>query len=205
MDSAPSSAPSCSEPLSAEPLFVVLIGPGGVGKGTLAERLIETDDHLWLSRSWTTRPRRATETGDEYHFVERETFERAIDDERFLEWAEFHGNLYGTPLPEAPNDADVLLEIEVQGAEQVLRQSPGAVVFLILPPSLERLEERLRARGDREDHVRLRLSSAPDEMARGQRLASYEVVNDDVQRAAGEILSILEELRQRRRSPSEKD
>lgn len=191
--------------MSAEPLFVVLIGPGGVGKGTLAERLVAKDEHLWLSRSWTTRPRRATETGDEYHFVEREAFERAIDDDRFLEWAEFHGNLYGTPLPDAPSDADVLLEIEVQGAEQVLRQSPGAVVFLILPPSLEQLEERLRARGDRDDHVRLRLSSAPEEMSRGQRLASYEVVNDDVERAADEILSILEGLRQRRRSPSKKD
>ena len=78
-------------------------------------------------------------------------------------------------------------------------------MFLILPPSLESLEERLRARGDREDHVRLRLSSAPEEVARGQRLAAYEVVNDDLELAAGKILSILEELRQRRRLPSKKD
>jgi guanylate kinase len=177
--------------------MLVLIGPGGVGKGTLAQRLVELDDRIWLSRSWTTRPKRATERGDEYVFVDRSTFEAAIDDDMFLEWAEFHGNLYGTPLPRTPDAEDVLLEIEVQGAEQVRRQFEDAVVFLILPPSMGRLEERLRARGDSDDHVAQRLSSTPYELAKGQDLASYVVVNDDLERAAGEILSILEELRQR--------
>jgi guanylate kinase len=167
-----------------------------VGKGTLAQGLVEADNRLWLSRSWTTRPRRATETGDEYVFVDRQTFESAIDDDRFLEWAEFHGNLYGTPVPTAPNGADVLLEIEVQGAQQVRLQHPDAVVFLILPPSMIRLEERLRARGDSEEHVAMRLSSTPYELEKGHDLASYVVVNDDLERATGEILSILEELRQ---------
>ena len=192
-------------PLSADPLIAVLIGPGGVGKGTIARRLIEADPRLWLSRSWTTRPRRVTEDGTEYHFVDRATFERAIDEGRFLEWAEFHGNLYGTPVPSSPDGTDVLLEIEVQGAEQVTRRHPAAAVFLIVAPSLEQLEERLRGRGDHEDHVVLRLSSTPQELARGQELASYVVVNDDVGRATAEILSILEELRQRRRNPSKKD
>jgi guanylate kinase len=173
-----------------------------VGKGTIAQRLIEADDHLWLSRSWTTRPRRASEKGGEYHFVEREAFEQAIDDNQFLEWAEFHGNLYGTPLPKAPNGADVLLEIEVQGAEQVRRDVPDAVVFLILPPSMRELEERLRSRGDKDDHVAMRLSSTPEELAKGQELASYVIVNDDIERATAEILSILEELRRLRRDPS---
>ena len=191
--------------MSADPLIVVLIGPGGVGKGTLAQRLVELDDRLWLSRSWTTRQQRASERGDEYHFVDRDTFERAIESGAFLEWAEFHGHLYGTPLPEKAKDADVILEIEVQGAEQVLDQNPDAVVFLILPPSLERLEERLRARGDDEDHVADRLKSAPLELERGRQLASYVVVNDDVERASREILSILEELRRHRRDPSSKD
>jgi guanylate kinase len=136
--------------------------------------------------------------------VDRAAFEKAIEDDAFLEWAEFHGNLYGTPRPEA-GDHDVLLEIEVQGAEQVLDQNPDAVVFLILPPSLERLEERLRARGDDEDHVADRLKSAPLELERGRQLASYVVVNDDVERASREILSILEELRRHRRDPSSKD
>jgi guanylate kinase len=176
--------------------MAVLIGPGGVGKGTLAQRLVAADEHLWLSRSWTTRPRRATEKGDEYVFVERSDFESAIDDDRFLEWAEFNGNLYGTPVPTPSNGEDVLLEIEVQGAQQVRAQRPDAVVFLILPPSMVRLEERLRARGDSDEHVAKRLSSTPHELATGHDLASYVVVNDDLDRATGEILSILEELRQ---------
>ena len=191
--------------MSAEPQVVVLIGPGGVGKGTLAKRLVELDDHLWLSRSWTTRERRPSERGDEYYFVDRPTFERAIARGAFLEWAEFHGNLYGTPLPSLKEDADVILEIEVQGAQQVLKHHPGAVVFLILPPSMERLEERLRVRGDDDDHVADRLQSAPEELEIGHKLASYVVVNDDVERASGEIISILEELRRQRRDLPTKD
>lgn len=191
--------------MCAEPLLAVLIGPGGVGKGTLAQRLVEKDDRLWLSRSWTTRPKRATEKGDEYVFVERATFESAIDDDRFLEWAEFQGNLYGTPMPTSPSEADVLLEIEVQGAEQVRRHNPDSVVFLILPPSMDQLEQRLRGRGDSPEHVAQRLSSTPHELARGHELADYVVVNDEVERAADEILSILEELRRHRRTPPEKD
>ncbi|HEV3187916.1 MAG TPA: guanylate kinase [Acidimicrobiales bacterium] len=191
--------------MSAEPLVVVLIGPGGVGKGTLAKRLVELDSRLWLSRSWTTREKRPSERGDEYYFVDRVTFERAVVDHTFLEWAEFHGHLYGTPLPTAADDTDVILEIEVQGAQQVLNHHHDAVVFLILPPSMERLEERLRVRGDDDDHVADRLQSAPDELEKGQHLASYVVVNDDVERASGEILSILEELRRQRRDLPTKD
>jgi guanylate kinase len=172
--------------LSAEPFIAVLIGPGGVGKGTLARRLVEADDRLWLSKSWTTRPVRDTENGTEYHFVDRATFEKAIDDHAFLEWAEFHGNLYGTPRPQA-GDRDVLLEIEVQGAEQVLAHDPSA------------------GRGDAEEHVQQRLSSAPHELAKGQSIATRVVVNDDVDRATSEILSILEELRPSGRTPSKKD
>lgn len=171
--------------MSAEPLVVVFIGPGGVGKGTLARRLVEADGNLWLSRSWTTRERRTSESGDEYHFVDRRAFEEALERDAFFEWAEYHGNLYGTPRLEAPGGADVLFEIEVQGAEQVLEQRPDAVVFLILPPSMERLEERLRTRGDDEGHVADRLHSAPDELKRGHELASYVVVNDDLERATG--------------------
>ncbi len=187
------------------PLVVVLIGPGGVGKGTIASRLVEADERLVLSRSWTTRPQRATERGHEYVFVDRESFEEAIDNGLFLEWAQFQGNLYGTPRPAPAPGTDVLLEIEVQGAEQVRREHPDAVVILILPPSMDDLEGRLRRRGDGDDHVRRRLASTPEELAKGHELASYVVVNDDVERAANEILSILEELRSKRRDPSTKD
>jgi guanylate kinase len=191
--------------LSAEPIIAVLIGPGGVGKGTIAQRLVELDPRLSLSRSWTTRPRRAGEHGDEYVFVDRETFEAAIDEGVFLEWAQFQGNLYGTPRPNVSEDADVLLEIEVQGAEQVRHQHADAVVFLILPPSMVQLEERLRGRGDPSDHVTRRLSSTPHELAKGHELASHVIVNDDLERAAREILSILEALRSTRRNTSKKD
>jgi guanylate kinase len=167
--------------------------------------LVDADDQLWLSKSWTTRARRGSESGDEYHFVDRQTFEDAISHGAFLEWAEFHGNLYGTPLPHSPDGCDVLLEIEVQGAEQVLSKVPSAVVFLILPPSMERLEERLRHRGDDKEHIDDRLKSAPAELERGRELASYVVVNDDVERASEEIVSILEALRRTRRGPSSKD
>ena len=176
-----------------------------MGKGTLARALVDADPRLWLSKSWTTRPVRSTEDGTEYHFVDRATFERAIEDDAFLEWAEFHGNLYGTPRPDAPDGAEVLLEIEVQGAEQVLSTTSASVVFLIVAPSMQQLEERLRGRGDSDEHVSTRLSSAPEELARGQKIARYVIVNDDVQRASAEILSILEELRQQRRTPSIKD
>ncbi len=191
--------------MSADPLIVVLIGPGGVGKGTLARRLVDADPRLWLSRSWTTRAQRPTEDGTEYEFVDRATFDAAIADDRFLEWAEFHSNLYGTPRPDPRGDVDVLLEIEVQGAEQVRRQHPDAVVILIMAPSPEDLESRLRARGDTDDHVARRLASTPAEVARGEMLADFVVVNDDPQRAADEILSILEVLRRRRGATPKKD
>ncbi len=188
--------------MCAEPLIVVLIGPGGVGKGTVARRLLERDGRLWLSRSWTTREPRPTETGEEYFFVTREVFESAIANDFFYEWAQFQGNLYGTPVPHPPEGRDVLLEIEVEGARQVRERQSDAVIVLLTAPSMDQLEERLRGRGDQEEHVRRRLESTRGEIEAGRRLADYVVVNDDVERASGEILSILEGLRQSRRVPS---
>ncbi len=191
--------------MCAESLIAVLIGPGGVGKGTLARRLVAREGRLWLSRSWTTRPRRESEDGSEYVFVDRAAFEAAAAQGRFLEWAQFHGNLYGTPTPEPTPDHDILLEIDVQGAEQVRARHPDAAVFLILPPSREELEARLRGRGDEEAHVEARLALEGEEVARGRALGAYEIVNDDVERAASQILSILEGLRRRRSGSREKD
>ena len=201
----PSNARNCFEPLSAESLVLVLIGPGGVGKGTVAKRLVAADPQLWLSRSWTTREPRANEDGSEYDFVDRATFESAIREDYFLEWALFQGNLYGTPSPELAEERDVVLEIEVQGAEQVRQRHRAALVVLIEPPTMSELHDRLRTRGDSEDHIARRLSSTPNELARGRALADYVVINDDIERVTAEILSILEGRRRQRRNPSEKD
>lgn len=194
-----------SELLSAESLVLVLIGPGGVGKGTVAKRLAALDPQLWLSRSWTTRAPRSNEDGSEYDFVDRATFENAISEGRFLEWASFQGNLYGTPSPDPFDPRDVLLEIEVQGAEQVRQHRRGALVVLIEPPTMSELLDRLRSRGDSEEHIARRLSSTPNELERGRALADHVVVNDEIERASGEILSILEERRRQRRNLSEKE
>ncbi len=168
----------------------------------MARRLLELDPTLWLSRSWTTRSPRPSETGQEYFFVDRATFEAAIARDFFYEWAEFHGHLYGTPIPDPPQGRDVLLEIEVQGARQVRRRDARAVIILLTAPTMALLEERLRGRGDHEEHIARRLESTRHEIVQGRDLCDHEVVNDDIERASREILSILEGLRQSRRIPS---
>jgi guanylate kinase len=141
---------------------------------------------------------RPSEDGSEYLFVSRDDFEKAISEGRFEEWAEFNGNLYGTPVPNAPDEKDVLLEIEIQGAMQIAEKYPPAVIIQIQPPDVETLTERLRNRGDSDAHVAQRLSTTPWETTKGGEIAHYQVINDDLERATGEILSILEELRDTR-------
>ncbi len=135
----------------------------------MADRLVARDPSLWLSRSWTTRaPRPGEQERGAYVFVDRATFEGAVAQDRFLEWAEFLDNLMGTPMPEPPPGTDVLLEIDVQGAEQVLARRPDATVIMLLPPSPEVQAARLAARGDDEEHIRRRVALGGDEVARGQ-------------------------------------
>lgn len=186
---------SSSASPSAEPHLVVLIGPGGTGKGTVAARLVELDDRLWLSRSWTTRAPRDGEHPEAYVFVDRDRFDEHERSGGFLEWAEFLGNRYGTPVPEAPPGADVLLEIELEGARQVLEARPDAIVILLVPPSEEVQEARLRGRGDDEGHVARRLAKGRQELAEGRLLAHHEVVNDELAQSVDEVLGILRSLR----------
>jgi guanylate kinase len=148
-----------------------------------------------LSRSWTTRAPRPEEPPDAYVYVDEPTFRARIEAGGFLEWAEFLGCLYGTPVPEPPGAADVLLEIEVQGARQVLEQRPDALVILLVPPSEAVQAERLVARGDGEEHVRRRLEKAAEEVRIGRELATNVVVNDDLDRAVAEVAAILSAAR----------
>jgi len=161
----------------------------------VAAELTARDPGLWLSRSWTTRQRRPGEREDAYVFVSPEAFARHARNGGFLEWAEFLGNCYGTPVPEPPPGCDVLLEIDVQGAEQVLAKRPDATVILLLPPSPEVQAARLAARGDDEEHIAKRVEKARHETERGEQLAAYTVVNDDLRQALGELAAIVDRTR----------
>ncbi len=158
----------------------------------MVARLVERDPTLWLSRSWTTRARRPGEAEDAYTFVDRADFEARAGGGGFLEWAEFLGNLYGTPLPDPPPGADVVLEIDLQGAAQVRGRDPDAVVVLLVAPSVEAQAERLRGRGDDEEAVLRRIAKGEEEMALGRRLTPYVVVNDDLDSAVSQVAGILD-------------
>jgi guanylate kinase len=157
----------------------------------VAARLVARDPDLWLSRSWTTRPRRGGERDDAYNYVDRPRFEAAIAAGGFLEWAEFLGHLYGTPQPDPPPGKDLLLEIDLQGAEQVKERYPEAVLVLLVPPSPEVQRERLRLRGDDEAEVERRVAKGVEEVERGKALTPYVVVNQDVDQATAAVAGIL--------------
>ena len=177
-------------------LFVIS-APSGAGKGTIIKRLLELRPGLVLSVSATTRAPRVGETdGVSYFFTTREKFEEMIAHGEFLEYAEYVGEYYGTPKKPVHEQLeagkDVLLEIEVQGARQVLAAEPNAVSIFIIPPSMEELERRLRGRGtDSEEKLVARLQQAQIELGYKNEY-DYVVVNDEVDRVSDEILTIID-------------
>lgn len=179
-------------------LIVVVSGPGGVGKSTIVEALVERDPTLWLSRSWTTRKRRTGEAQDAYVFATRSQFDERLARGGFLEWTEFLGNLYGTPTPQAPDDRDIVLEIEVDGARQVKSLHSDALLLFVLPPSREEQKKRLVGRGDPEQRIAQRLRKAEDEEPIGMALADFVLVNDDLALTIDEMLVLINRERARR-------
>lgn len=176
-------------------LFIVS-APSGAGKSTLVKALLNNVDGISLSISSTTRPARPGEqNGIDYHFVTPEQFDSVRDADGFLEWAYVHGNSYGTSRQWVESqmsiDKDVLLEIDWQGAEQVVRKIHNVVSIFILPPSLEELERRLRGRGtDSEAVILKRLGAAQLEIEQARRF-DYVILNDDFNQALLELKSIV--------------
>ena len=184
-------------------LLIVISGPGGVGKDTLIEMLRARNPHLCYSVSYTTRPVRPNEVpGEHYTFVDVPTFQRLVESGELLEHAVVNGHLYGTSarrVSEMQESCyDVILKIDVQGAEQVRRKRPDGVYVFIAPPDMDELRRRRRVRG----------AESPEEMQARQELAEVEiayadsydhiVVNDDAERAVREIERILEQERRKR-------
>jgi len=185
---------------------VVISGPSGVGKSSFVQQLLAADLNLEYSVSATTRIRRPHETdGRDYLFLTREEFRRRIEAGEFVEWAEVHGEQYGTLRSEIERrlakGRNVLLDIDVQGGMAVRKVYQDGVFIFVLPPSLASLEERLRGRGtDPDERIRVRLENARREIELGKAY-DYAVVNDDLDLALNRVVAIItaEECRIRRR------
>ena len=175
--------------------LVVISGASGVGKGTVLGIMMKKREDLKFSVSATTRPPRPSETdGVHYYFVTKEQFEDMIATGQMLEYSAHAANYYGTPRAQAEEKmrtGSVLLDIEPNGAAQVKKAAPDAVLVFIMPPSMEELERRLRGRGDTpEDQIAMRMERAVWEMEQ-RHWYDYVVVNDDAERCADEILKII--------------
>jgi guanylate kinase len=186
---------SASNNVTSGTLFVVS-SPSGGGKGTLIRRVLEAVPNLSYSISYTTRaPRNGEVNGREYFFVNQETFAAMAGANEFLEWACVHGNLYGTAKRQVAEEiaagVDIVLEVDVQGAASIRELMLDAVSIFILPPSYEILKQRLIARGtDSEEELTVRLNNAPDELQRFSGF-DYVIINDDIDRAAHQLASII--------------
>jgi len=189
---------------SSEGLLFIVCGPSGVGKTTLCEQLLKKRPRLTLSVSYTTRaPRGDEKPGGAYHFIGEDEFQEMIDQELFAEWARVHGHSYGTSvavIEEAwAGGRDVLFDIDYQGAGQLrARFGKRTVSTLVVPPSMEILERRLRSRGtDEEEVVVRRLQAARHELSQFP-MFDFLIVNDDLDRAQHAVFSIYDASRQMR-------
>ena len=174
----------------------VVAAPSGAGKTTLVRLLLEQEAGVQLSVSFTTRrPRPGEQNGCDYHFVDTAAFQAMIARQEFLEWAEVHGNFYGTSkkwiIERLAPDHDVLLEIDWQGAQQVRSAFPGAIGIFILPPSMEDLTRRLTGRGtDSTDVTARRLATARAEMRHVEEF-DYVIINDSLEQALVDLRAVV--------------
>ena len=176
--------------------LIILTGPSGVGKGTVVKEILEKERDIWLSISATTRkPRSGEKDGENYYFISIKRFKDMIDKKLFLEWAEFAGNYYGTPLSSVNEKIEkgfiVLLEIEVEGAKQIKEKFPESLSIFLLPPSKEELERRIRNRGtEKEEAINKRLSRANYEIAASNEF-DFAVTNNNVDDTAMRIIKLI--------------
>lgn len=181
---------------SCKKKLFVISGSSGVGKGTVLKGFLAKNPNFMLSISCTTRaPRKGEVDGINYFFLTKEEFQNCIDNNKFLEWAEFAGNRYGTKkkyINQCLDEGkDIILEIDTQGALQVKKQMPEAVLIFICPPSIEALENRLRGRHtEDESTIKRRLQEVKIELERAENF-DYKVVNDDLDNAIAELENII--------------
>ena len=178
-------------------LLIVISGPSGVGKGTIAKKLVREKENFALSISCTTRkPRKGETDGKEYFFISKERFEKKIEENGFLEYSNHFENYYGTPkdfVEEKLKSNDVILEIDVNGGLKVKENFKNTILIMILPPSLEEVENRLRKRNtETEEKIKLRMGRIKYELEK-QSLYDYAVVNDDLSEAVKKIEKIIKE------------
>ncbi len=188
---------------STRGILFVVSSPSGGGKGTLIQRVLKQVPYLGYSVSYTTRaPRNGEVEGREYFFVTPEKFQAMAADGEFLEWAKVHGKFYGTSRQQVAREVfegrDIILELDVQGAASVRVLVTDSVSVFILPPSVEILRQRLIARGtDSPEELELRLRHAPEEL-KHYKTFDYVIINNEVERAAGQLSGIIEAERARR-------
>ena len=176
--------------------LIIITGPSGVGKGTIVKNILKREKNIWLSISATTRkPREGEVDGRDYYFLTTKKFKEMINNEMFLEWAEFAGNYYGTPIniinEKIKNGYKVILEIEVEGACQVRKKFPETISIFLLPPNKQELEKRIRNRGtDNEKSILQRLERADFEMNSSKDF-DYVLKNNEIEKTSEEILKII--------------